>query len=104
MSTITKQVRKAIREHILDTFAWDDGDSLHNLIGQVEHIKCAGESNYTVGSRMVDDGFFLVYYDDIREWLDSIHPSEKRFSDSQIWSTYKHLIGREVAYLLQEDN
>jgi hypothetical protein len=101
MSTITKQVRTAIREHILDSFS-EDGDSLHNLREQVQHSRCAGESDYTVGARMVDDGFFLVYYDDIREWLDSIHPTEKRFSDSQVWSTYKHLIGREVAYLLQE--
>ena len=60
--------------------------------------------DYVKGAALVDGGCFACYYNDQRKMLGKIYGKQAVDSwDSQkVHNTYKHLIGREYAAMLRE--
>lgn len=104
MKSTTTEVKQAINAHILSHFTkeygWDTDDALANLKEQMksfDHLPTA----YAGGKYMAEGGTFLVFFDDQREFLNSlgINPDNKEYPDHKVFEQYCHLIGRQVAEL-----
>lgn len=57
-----------------------------------------GATPYTRAKRLVSGGWFLVYYSDIRNFLNNIGYTKaqlSKMSDTKVWDLYKHLLGRD---------
>ena len=54
---------------------------------------------------MVQCGNFLIYYDDVREFLNTLelnNNSNKNFTNEQVWEMYQHLLAREIEKIVKE--
>ena len=62
------------------------------------------KSDYTKGAGLVDGGCFACYFDDQRVMLGKIYGKKvvENWSGDKVHNTYKHLIGREYAAMLNE--
>ena len=90
-----KEVSENIQAHILDHY-----DSPEDFIEQMDAYDWK-PTNWHRGEALAEDGFYEVYYDDQRKFLDDlkINPKGKDFDDDRVFQTYKSLIGRESAKL-----
>jgi hypothetical protein len=90
LSTNSNEVKKAVQEHILDTYNIDD------LKAEVKNLKGYNRvyTDYQAGAYMVQNGRFLCYYSDVKDFLNSlgINPENKEYTDEKSWELYKHLI------------
>ena len=89
-----KEVSENIQAHILDYY-----DDPQDFVEQMEYMN---EPNmWRAGEELAAGGSYAIYYEDQREFLDSlkINPKGKEFSDDKVFDTYKSLIGRESAKL-----
>lgn len=61
-------------------------------------------SNYAKGAALVDGGSLACYYDDQRKMLAKIYGKDKvkSWDGEKVHNTYKHLIGREYAAMIDE--
>lgn len=61
-------------------------------------------SDYKKGSALVDAGCFRCYYSDQAQFLSKIYGKKnvEKWSGQKIHNTYKHLIGREYASMLND--
>ena len=98
MRTNTKEVKNRIREHILDFYTMEE------LKSNIEGLDYVGYTTYAKAQYMVQGGCFLVYYVNIKDFLNGlgINPNNKEYSDEKSWELYKHLIAREVEAMLKE--
>ena len=100
--------KTSIQKDILKRFSEDYNESpIEAFKNQVNAIKMATWKNdYEAIVYMVEGGTFLVYYDDITEYLNSlgINPENKEYSNEKSWELYKHLIAREGVKLLNKFN
>ncbi len=89
-----KEVSENIQAHILDYY-----DSPDDFIQQMDNMNAP--TMWHAGERLAKGGSYMVYYDEQREFLDSlkINPKGKRFSDDRVFNTYTSLVGRESAKL-----
>jgi hypothetical protein len=105
-----KEVRDVIRQHIVELT--DDGenqrDPLDILADNVEAAKDYKTiTAYHAGRKLVENGEFLIYNDEIIEFLENwmnllnLENNIKRYG---AMGYYAHLIGREVNYLLSPSN
>jgi hypothetical protein len=107
MRTTNKEVVQKLREHILEYFSqdfgWDTDNRIDNLKEQVSAMQWSGESDYATGVRIAEGGTMLVYYDETKDFLNSlgINPENKEYRDSESWSLYLHLVGREISNLVK---
>lgn len=56
-----------------------------------------GPTVYARVKKMVNGGMFLVYYKDIRDFLNKIGYTKaqlEKMSDAKVWDLYTHLLGR----------
>lgn len=55
--------------------------------------------------KMIDDGLFEFYYDDVRNTLSNIYDKRliENWSDEKIWSFYMDELGEAIAQILIED-
>jgi len=90
-----KQVSDNIQAHILSYY-----DSPQDFVEQMDVFDNL-PTTWHRGEEMAKQGFYSVYYDDQRKFLDDlkINPSNKKFSDDKVFKTYTSLIGRESAKL-----
>lgn len=90
-----KEVSENIQAHILDYY-----DSPDDFVEQMDVFNNL-PTKWHVGQEMAKQGFYEIYYDDQRKFLDSlkINPKSKNFSDDRVFETYASLIGRESAKL-----
>ena len=60
--------------------------------------------SYNKVRHLAEIGQFLIYYDDQREFLDSLKlkGGDKEFGDERVYEMYKHLIAREGAKMIDE--
>lgn len=106
MKSTTKSVKQAINEHILEHFSpesYGGGENaLDNLKDQLKSFSYM-PTDYAKGVYMAQGGTFLIYYQDQRDFLNSlgINPDNKHFSDNKVFEQYCHLIGRQVAELVR---
>lgn len=89
-----KEVSENIQAHILDYY-----DSPQDFIDQMDNMHAP--TNWHAGEQLAKGGSYMIYYDEQREFLDSlkINPKGKEFSDDKVFSTYTSLIGRESSKL-----
>ena len=93
----TKYVNDIMQKHVLNAF--DDNKSA--LIEQAEVFNYECFTWYRAGLKMAQDGFFLVYYSDVREFLRELFNETKeqanKFSDKKVWDMYCHLCAKAVS-------
>lgn len=90
-----KEVSDNIQAHILSYY-----DSPQDFVEQMDVFDNL-PTTWHRGEEMAKQGFYSIYYDDQRKFLDDlkINPSNKKFSDDKVFKTYTSLIGRESAKL-----
>lgn len=93
----SKEVKEKIREHIHGFYDFED------LVNDVEAFMRIYKTNaYSAGKKLVKHGNFLIYYENVREFLESLNlnnKSEKTFSDDDCWKIYTHLLAREISII-----
>lgn len=86
-----KEVSDNIQAHILEHY--------ENPVDFMEQMNAMDylPTKWRAGEELASGGSYLIYYDDQREFLDSlgINPKGKEFSDDRVFQTYNSLIGRE---------
>lgn len=95
----SREVMEKIRSHINDFY------DLQDLIGDIEAVKLPYDSVYSAAIKLVEGGCFLIYYENIRKFLEKLNlnnKSGKTFSDFECWEMYKHLIAREVNNIIKK--
>jgi len=90
-----KEVSENIQAHILDYY-----DSPEDFVQQMDAMNYL-PTKWHAGEELAKGGSYMVYYDEQRDFLDSlkINPKGKEFSDDRVFQTYTSLIGRESAKL-----
>lgn len=110
LRTTNKQVKQKINEHILSYFGedmgWDSSDRLANLKQQLKSFDYM-PTDYAKGQYMAEGGTFLVYYREQRDFLGDLleeteFQREHKYSDDQVFKTYCHLIGRQIAEMVRD--
>lgn len=109
LRTTNKIVKEKINAHILEQFSvdygWDSDDKLANLKEQLKMFDHM-HSDYKAGRYMAEGGTFLIYYDEQRKFLNDIleqtDTDNDKYSNNQVFDTYCHLIGRQIAELVKE--
>ena len=92
-----KEVSENIQAHILSYY-----DKPEDFVQQMDAMSYL-PTNWHRGEELAKGGMYMIYYDDQREFLDSlkINPKGKKFSDDRVAQTYNNLIGRESAKLYE---
>ena len=101
MRTNCKQIKDAIRAHILEYY------SAEELAAQVNGIKChVYPTNYHAIYHMVEGGCFLIYNNDIAAFLNGlgINPTNKEYDPIDSFKLYCHLIARDSELILKHVN
>ncbi len=89
----SKEVSEKVKKHVLDCYD-NDIEAL-----KADTLACGGSI------QMVEGGNFEIYYDDQREFLNSLklnNNSNKTFSDDDVFSMYKLLVSRAIDKLIKE--
>ena len=95
-----------IQEHILSYFDDSDYENVNNSKDKlrVEINELNKQYKLTIESarKMVDGGFFLVDYNDVKEFLKSINNNDKvdSMNNSEIWQEYKNLLSLNIKDIL----
>lgn len=106
MKSNTNQVKAKINEHILSYFdkdaGWDSDDRLANLKEQMKSFDYMPTA-YAGGKYMAEGGTFLIYTQDMADFLNGlgINPDGKEYPDHKVFEQYCHLIGRQIAELVE---
>ena len=100
-----KEVKTAIREHILQFYSPVD------LFEQVEYLKKYGDNrmpktNYHAVKYMVEGGCFLIYNHNIVDFLNGlgINPTGKQYDSQKSFDLYCHLLARDAELILKHAN
>lgn len=77
----------------------DATENLKDQLTALSHLPTA----YAQGKYMAEGGTFLVYTQDMADFLNSlgINPDNKEYPDNKVFEQYCHLIGRQVAELVK---
>jgi hypothetical protein len=107
MKSTTTTVKNDINRHIYSYFGESYSgkpvnDCLANLKDQLKSFDYM-PTDYAKGVYMAEGGTFLVYTQDMEDFLNGlgINPDHKEYSEQQVFKQYCHLIGRQVAELVR---
>ena len=99
MKSNCKEVQDKVKDHILSYYDIDD------LKNEVNGLLTWYRPNtkYHALQYMVQGGCFLIYYTEIKDFLNGlgINPQNKEYSDEKSWELYKHLIALNGEKLLK---
>lgn len=98
MKSNCKQIKEAIRKHILEYYSPEE------LKNQVNAIKCSiYPTDYSAVYHMVTGGCFLIYHNDVKIFLNNlgINPNNKEYNSVKSWELYCHLIARDAQLILK---
>lgn len=98
MTTNNKIVKAKIREHINDYYTPSE------LKAEVEALKkYTYPTDYHVVKLMVENGCFLCYHNDVKNFLNGlgINPTNKEYDSQKSWELYCHLIARDAQLILK---
>ena len=86
-----KEVSDNIQAHILEHY-----DNPVDFMEQMDAMDYY-PTKWHAGQEMAKGGSYLIYYDDQRDFLNSlnINPKGKDFSDDRVFEVYTSLVGRE---------
>lgn len=97
MKSNCKEVKEKIKNHIFEYYTKEElKESANALIYN-------DKSLYNAGVEMVEGGNFLIYTEDMKSFLDTLHlnnNSNKTFNNIDIENMYKHLIAREIQNII----
>lgn len=101
MKTNSKEVKTKVLNHIIEFVEeWDNADTIKNkVIDQIDYMKNTREDIYQTCIRLVQGCTFLIYDEDIREFIDSLelnNNSNKKFDNMQVFNMYCMLLAREL--------
>lgn len=99
MKSNCKLVNDQIDEHILEEY------TLEALKDQVKSmLNFMTPTPYHVGKHMTEGGSFLVYTQDMTDYLNSlgINPDNREYPDDKVFALYCHLIARGVERLYRK--
>jgi hypothetical protein len=91
LNTNSNEVRKAVQDHIKAYY--ENIDDLRRELDNLNDGRII-RSIYQAGAYMVQGGCFLIYYGDVKDFLNGlgINPTNKEYTDEKSWELYKHLI------------
>jgi hypothetical protein len=93
-----------IQKHILSYFDDLDYDNANNskdkLRIEINELNKQFKSTIESARQMVQSGYFLIYFDDIREFLQSIDKKYKTLSDNELWDKYIDIIAKNIKDIL----
>lgn len=97
MRTNTKIVGDQVKAHILEAMELED------IKGTIANIKWGLMSDYEAAKSMVMDGSFLIYYEDVNNFLNGlgINPEGKEYDNQKSWDLYIHLLASEIVKLIK---
>lgn len=99
MNTNCKQVREAMKSHVISFFEADNENAIAALCDQAKSMIYRNlPTLYKVGVHMAEGGSFLIYHQEVKDYLNSlgINPSGKEYSDDKSRALYCHLCGLAV--------
>lgn len=99
MNTNCKSVREAMKSHVISFFEADNDNAIVALCDQAKSMIYRNlPTLYKVGVHMAEGGSFLIYHQEVKDYLNSlgINPLNKEFSDVESWALYCHLCGLAV--------
>ena len=101
MKTNTKIVSSKVKVHIMG-FYDDDIKTFENDMKAVFGMN-ETPTVYHAIAYMVQGGSFLIYYSEVKDFLNGlgINPENKEYSDEKSWELYKHLIALNGEKLLK---
>lgn len=99
MRTNTKIVKELIKKHILEY------TTVEELKANIKSVNYDYNTNYNNIIRLVEGGLFLIYNDDISEFLTSLNINEKskKFNENDSFNLYKHLIALNGEKLFEKN-
>lgn len=102
MKSNTKEVSKKIQEHILDYYSDYEDSPIQGLIHDIGAVKYGDMSDIQGLAELVKGGQFLIYDDDIVEFLNElgINPKNKHYPIEKSRQVYTALIVREGMKLI----
>lgn len=88
MKTNTNIVRKQVQEHIKEY------STKKELKEQLDYMSYGNKSIYDLALEMVQGGYFLIYQEDVKDFLNSlgINPSNKEYEEIKSWKLYCRLV------------
>jgi hypothetical protein len=102
MRTNNKEVKNAVRVHIQEYY------TAQELKDQVEYIRQGSGARlyptvYHAVKHMVEGGCFLIYHEDVKNFLNSlgINPTNKEYDNIKSWELYCHLIARDAELIVK---
>lgn len=75
-----------ILDHFGEDYGYDKGDNLKNLKGQIDYMRNPNESIHKTAERFVEGGGFLIYNEDIKDYL---RERNIKFNDDNFFDVYK---------------
>lgn len=95
-----KEVRDKIQKHIKEYYEDNEEDFIHDMEAQNYGNNV---TPYHWGRELAKNGMFLVYNEDVDNFLKDlkINPKGKKYNSSQSFEEYAHLIGRESARMYE---
>ena len=107
MRTTKKEVIKAIQDHIKGFFEEAGDDWKSALYDQMNALKdnrdIYGVAAYTLGLRLVEYGFCLIYTEDKKHAIEEWGASDgKEHASDDIEKFYNHLIARKAAKIYEK--
>ena len=103
---LIRTIMNTIKEHILSYFDDVEYDNLYNskdkLKFEINELNKQYKLTIESAKKMVDGGYFLVYYDDVKEFLKNINSNDKidSMNNKEIWEEYKNLISFNIKDIL----
>ena len=99
-----KEVKEKIQNHILEYYE-DDDNPEEAFVKQMEAMKDNSHPTpYSWGRELAEGGNYLIYNEDMNEFLDKlkINPKGKKFKEDQSFKMYVNLVARESANLYEK--
>jgi hypothetical protein len=107
MKSTATEVKQKINAHILSYFEPEnygsDAPAIENLRDQMKSFDYMPTA-YAGGHYMASGGTFLIYTQDMADFLNGlgINAEGREYPDHKIFERYCHLIGRQVAELMEQ--
>ncbi len=85
-----------ILDRYSEDYGYDKGDNLQNLKGQIDYMRNPNESINQTAQRLVEGGDFLIYNDDVKDWLKE---RNIKFNEDNFFDKYKETMANDIERL-----
>lgn len=92
LRTNSNEVRKQVQNHIKEYYTKKE------LKEQIDYMSYGNKSIYNLALEMVQGGSFLIYHEEVKDFLNSlgINPENKEYDNIKSWDLYSHLIASNI--------